>query len=209
MFLFAHVGITLGAAAGISAIISLRRSSDQRKNTAKLPSWSRSPNRKRPFREIIGLDALSGFLDIRILMVGSMLPDIIDKPLSFMGLGSGRSIAHTLLLSLIVLCLAFYLYLNNRKTWLFAVAIGMFSHLILDSMRFTPQTLLWPFQGWAFPAPGHKVDLTQFHIRWNTLITNPGLVISEGIGLCVILALAAIVVYRRTVKAFLIQGKLG
>ena len=61
-----------------------------------------------------------------------MFPDIIDKPLALWGFGGGRSITHTLLVFLLVAVTGAYLYLNHRKTWLLAIAIGMFTHLILD-----------------------------------------------------------------------------
>jgi len=36
-----------------------------------------------------------------------------------------------------------------------------FTHLILDSMWATSQTLFWPFHGWSFPAANHKIGLGQ------------------------------------------------
>src|SRR5665811_1301066 len=55
------------------------------------------PEANKSFSETIGLNSLSRFLDIRVLMIGSLFPDIIDKPLGFIGFGDGRSITHTLL----------------------------------------------------------------------------------------------------------------
>jgi len=99
MFIFGHVGITLGAATAVSAGIAKLRSASQGPpavNAKTLPS-NKIKDKPESISERIGLGALSRFLDIRILMIGALVPDIIDKPLSFMGFGNGRSITHTLL----------------------------------------------------------------------------------------------------------------
>ena len=90
MFIFGHVGITLGAATAVSAGIAKLRSASQGPpavNAKTLPS-NKIKDKPESISERIGLGALSRFLDIRILMIGALVPDIIDKPLSFMGLAT-------------------------------------------------------------------------------------------------------------------------
>jgi membrane-bound metal-dependent hydrolase YbcI (DUF457 family) len=209
MFLFAHVGITLGAASTVSAVIAKwprlprRELSDHAQTLPK----SKTKDKKESISERIGLKALSMFLDIRILMIGALVPDIIDKPLGFLGFGNGRSITHTLLILLIVLFIGLYLHKNYKKTWLLAIVIGMFTHLILDSMWATPQTLLWPLYGWAFPVPDHKIGLGQINLWWHTLITNPGVDISEAFGLLILTGFIVILVHERRFKTFLRKGR--
>jgi hypothetical protein len=98
-------------------------------------------------------------LDYRWVLVASLLPDLIDKPLSVaFGIG-GRNIAHTLVFALTLTAL-FLLVWNRsgtggrRVVWgatLLALAIGTWSHLVLDRMWALPEILLWPFLGLAFP----------------------------------------------------------
>lgn len=98
-------------------------------------------------------------LDYRLLLVASLLPDLVDKPLSVaFGIG-GRSIAHTLLVVL-ALTLLFVLVRrpfpppDRRVAWaaaLLAVTIGSGTHLLLDRMWTQPEVLLWPFLGLTFP----------------------------------------------------------
>jgi len=122
MFIFAHVGTLCAAtlvSGGIHRYQKLRTRLPDSSNAAVA---SKSMEAKESFSEIIGLKSLSEFLDIRILMVGSLFPDIIDKPLEFIGFGNGRSIAHTLIVTLIVLLTGLFLSTNYKKTWLLAIA---------------------------------------------------------------------------------------
>lgn len=88
------------------------------------------------------------------VIVGTQLPDLVDKPLAwwFNVLPSGRSLAHSLLvavpLSLLVLAVAWYL---THPEVGFAFAVGYASHLIGDSYvalyYWRPEELtylLWP-----------------------------------------------------------------
>ncbi|TES95143.1 MAG: metal-dependent hydrolase [Promethearchaeota archaeon] len=65
------------------------------------------------------------------LIIGSLFPDIIDKSMLFLNLGSGRGISHTILfilLSFTVLHMA-----AKRKSFIsLPFLIGMVTHLILD-----------------------------------------------------------------------------
>ena len=99
-------------------------------------------------------------LDYRLLLVGALLPDLIDKPLSLVfGIG-GRNIAHTLVFAFTLTAL--FLLLRARDSskggagiWtlaLLALAIGTWTHLLFDRMWALPETLLWPFLGLAFPV---------------------------------------------------------
>jgi inner membrane protein len=227
MFILGHLGITLGSALAVAGIISHwpRRSvvrlagrpdSPASLTTARPAAGSnRSPasaaatagSASAGLGWLFGLKPLSRFLDIRVLLVGAVLPDIVDKPLAYFGFGDGRSITHTLLVFLVVLVTAFYIYLNHRRTWLLAIAIGMFSHLVLDSIWSGTHTFLWPVYGWGFVRPLDEPGLGQIKIWWHTLATNPGVDISEGIGLAVILVFTWVLAAHKKMGSFLLKGK--
>lgn len=196
MYIFAHLGITLGAALGVSSAFSKFHHSDVPRQT------------RRSISEMLGLDALAGYFDIRFLLLGSMLPDIIDKPLAFLGFGNGRFITHTLLVTVIFLLTGFFISLNYKKTWLLAVAWGMCAHLILDYMWQTPQTLLWPIYSWSFPPYDHRTGLGQISLWWSSLIHKPAVSIPEGIGLIILLGLSWVLVNGKRVKSFLLNGRI-
>src|SRR3974390_1194429 len=76
--------------------------------------------------------------DYRVVMIGSMLPDIIDKPLGIyiftQALDSGRIFCHTLLFVAVLALSSILLYCIKKQTWLAFLAIGSFMHLILDQL---------------------------------------------------------------------------
>jgi len=80
------------------------------------------------------------------LALGSMLPDIIDKPLGLLAFGTaeqGRTFGHTLLFLIVLATLA--VYLKNLR--LASVSFGVLAHLVLDSMWKSPAILFWPLLG--------------------------------------------------------------
>lgn len=90
----------------------------------------------------------AGRIDYRLVLIGALLPDIIDKPLGLVILnyGNGRIIAHTLLFALLLTAVALY----KKDMRLYALSGGTWLHLLFDSMWLFPVTLLWPLLG-GFP----------------------------------------------------------
>ena len=85
-------------------------------------------------------------IDYRIVLLGSLLPDIIDKPLGMivLPLHNGRVLAHTLLFTIVLLAMA-----SKSKSYS-VLSIAVFFHLIEDEMWLEPETLLFPLYG-RFP----------------------------------------------------------
>lgn len=87
------------------------------------------------------------------LVVGSQLPDLVDKPLAwgFDLLPTGRTLAHSLLV-LVPLCLAVTAYAYSRDQTESAVgfSVGILSHPFIDALPVlwrperSPDFLLWP-----------------------------------------------------------------
>lgn len=121
-----------------------------------------------------------GPVSLAFLALGSMLPDIIDKPLGLFIFGSmsmGRTFAHTL----IFLLLLFAISLIVRDLRAFSLTWGVFIHLILDSMWRSPQILLWPFLG-PFPDVDLLDTFGYFHMLMHGL-ERPQILIPEMLGL--------------------------
>jgi len=122
-------------------------------------------------------------MDLRVLLFGAMVSDLIDKPIGsilftdyFM---TGRIYAHTLVFGVVVLIavMAFTRRgTSTRKRWM-ALPIGVFFHLLLD-MPLEAELLWWPFLGTDFPAfaEGAFVDLLGY------LLTSPWVVAQEVLG---------------------------
>jgi membrane-bound metal-dependent hydrolase YbcI (DUF457 family) len=129
---------------------------------------------------------LSNRLDLLFLALGSMLPDIIDKPLGLLAFGSpnmGRTFAHTLLFLLVLAAVSFRLrdIRSASLTW------GVFVHLILDSMWSSPVILLWPLLGGFPDAP--YLDTFSYLQMLLMGLKEPGILIPELLGLGYIIIL--------------------
>jgi len=113
------------------------------------------------------------FLPMVFLLIGSVLPDIVDKPLFLLGLTpSGRYIAHTLLFVVISFLAAL---ITTRKILAgLGLAFGVMMHLLGDATNFVPW--LYPFVDYTFPV---------YEGNW-TLI--PAFLMLEVVGFVILLA---------------------
>jgi len=155
MFVFGHAGLTLGAALVIAGTARGRSSSRlavTNQLDKPLSKESTQSNRCGALRS--WLEYLAGKIDLRLLLIGSLLPDIIDKPISHYFLretfSNGRIFSHTLLFLITITLVGLCVYRWLHQNWLLVLAFGTFTHLILDMMWFTPRTFYWPLYGFTF-----------------------------------------------------------
>ena len=199
MFLLGHMGITLVAAEVLDgALLRRRRLATQaiHQNQQYEEAQSSKPR-------------LMSRIDIRLLLLGSILPDIIDKPLGHIilrsTLNNGRIYCHTLLFAIIISLTAFYLWKYKHKTWLLPVAFGVFMHLVLDQMWLMSHTLLWPLYGWSFPEG-------EWDFYWGEIIhgfgLDPDIYIPEIIGGLLLIWVAILIVLKKHVHIFIRNGRL-
>jgi len=130
---------------------------------------------------------LVGGAHLGFILLGSMLPDIIDKPLGevlFATPAMGRTIAHTLLFLLLLGTVAFYLQ-DLRLT---SLTGGVLAHLLLDSIWNSPRIFLWPLLG-GFPS---AADLSTLDYLLALLrgLGEPTVVVPEMLGLIYLLYFA-------------------
>ena len=213
MLLFAHVGIAL--AAGILLDKSLIRSEPfsscliyQAKSPNKLGNYSAPdcPSGKRTSP----LTSVKNRLDYRFLLIGSLLPDLIDKPIGdvffYQTFQNGRIFAHTLCFTIFLAILGAYVYKRWKKPWFLILSFGSAIHLILDKMWLNPRTLLWPIYGWSFA----KTDPVNF-FEWlpemfRALVTNASVYVPEIIGFGILAWFAAKFIRTGNVNAFIRNG---
>jgi len=98
---------------------------------------------------------LKTIIDPKYLLVGALLPDLIDKPLGMIifasTISTGRMIGHTILLSFTLLYIGLSLYEKKRDIRIMSLAAGSFFHLMEDQLWGEPRILFWPFLGFSFP----------------------------------------------------------
>ncbi len=151
----------------------------------------------------------SAGIDYRLVLLGSMLPDLIDKPLGLFilrkQLSNPRTLAHSLLFSLLVALAA----LGRREkagSALGSVALGSLTHLVLDRMWEQTDTLLWPLKGLSFERRDISDWLGQ---TLETLLSDPYVYLSEVVGAAVIVTLVADLKARQSLPEFLRSGRMS
>ena len=95
-------------------------------------------------------------MDLRLLLVGALLPDIVDTPvglIAYTTFGGVRLMTHSLIFGALLMTVVVLATRRGRprKRWM-PLAIGVLMHLFLDAMWAEPDTFLWPFLGWDFAA---------------------------------------------------------
>ncbi|MBM2831711.1 MAG: hypothetical protein HW414_763 [Dehalococcoidia bacterium] len=199
MLLFGHLGITFGAAwLAHRAVIRLKSGPPGAKAEA-----GQSAGTVRNSTPSINWD-------YRFVLVGSLLPDLIDKPVGHIffreTISNGRIYAHTLLFLLLLttLGLALYRRRGTPTTSGLLLSFGVAGHLIEDRIWTATGTLLWPLLGWNFPV----LDLTGWtQSIIEALFTNPGVYIPELIGLTLLTWGFLVLVRRRKVLSFAFRGR--
>ncbi len=213
MLLLGHTGITLGAGVLLAAaFIGRQRLKVEENEKIELhrPSSKHTLSllNLRTRRASSWLTSLGNFMDIRLLYVGSLLPDIVDKPIGQLlfreTFSSGKIFGHTLLFLIIISTVGFYLYKRYGKTWLLAFSFGTSIHLLLDQMWQAPQTLIWPLFGFIFP----KGDIS----NWITdifyaLVIKPQIYIPEIVGGAVTIWFACVLIRRGKIYSFIKHGR--
>ncbi len=206
MLVFGHLGITVGVAKACDILLSRAKpdNSQESDSHSKIATVTgRQRLRLYPLRSRI--KSRINPIDYRLVLLGSFLPDIIDKPV-FLLIGSsaslsGRGYAHTLLFNLVLL-ISGLLLMRYRKSWLLIISLSGFMHLILDQIWNNPVTLFWPMLG---PIPKGETAGWLSNIL-HSLFSYPEVYVPEIIGLAIVLLFAYRLVKRKRVTGFIKDG---
>ncbi|MGI0149914.1 MAG: metal-dependent hydrolase [Thermoplasmata archaeon] len=140
-------------------------------------------------------------IDYRLVLLGTILPDLIDKPLGFaLGLET-RIWAHTFLFLSVILVLSLIPAARSARF----VGFGVATHLLLDQIWAQPRIVLYPAFGWIFPpAP---FDAAYW---FDTLLRDPVVQAGEIIGAMIIIVFAFRnrILSWKALRAFLRHGTL-
>ena len=140
-------------------------------------------------------------IDFRLVLLGSILPDLIDKPLAFLLHLEGRLWAHTFLFLFTILALSLV------PSWrgLRLIGFGVTTHLLLDQIWIRPDIVLYPAYGWTFPAAFFNVD-----IWFEALLHDPLIQAGEIVGLAVMVGFAWAFGIRSwaALRGFVFHGRL-
>ena len=124
-------------------------------------------------------------MDLRLVAAGSLLPDVIDKPIGsifFNGtFETHRLFSHALVFP-VVLLFAAVLATRHREALrkgLIAVVLGVFVHLLLDAAWVQTEAFLWPLFGWEFPP----IPDSAFGPLLREMVTDPLVWVGEAVGI--------------------------
>ena len=209
MLLFGHIGITAGVVKACDILASVSRPDNSYESGSSLRfGIVIRKKRLRLHHWLSGIKGRTGSIDYRIVLLGSLLPDIIDKPLwlfagSHISL-SGHNYAHTLLFNLALFIWGLILT-RYRKSWLLIISLCSFMHLILDRIWNSPVALLWPLLG-PFPRE-ETADWLPNIIQ--LLFSKPSVYVPEIIGLVIVLLFAYRLMIGRSIISFVRSGAIG
>jgi len=209
MLLFGHIGITLASAAlGFRLIDKLLHGITEDGIEEISPSSDSSPSNTQLDSKTSFFRSLAKHVDVRFLLVGSMLPDIIDKPvgiyLFWETFSNGRIFSHTLLFLVLVTVIGFIHKRYSGKMRGVALSIGTLLHLLLDQMWKEPKTLFWPICGIAF----ERIETTNWiGNKWLILLSEPEVYVPEIVGFVVLVWFVWELLHRRAIIGFLKKGR--
>ena len=106
--------------------------------------------------------------DYRLLIVGAVLPGIVDAVFG------GARVLHSLTFSVVLLGLLMLATPRGttiRRT-LLALPIGTLLHLVFTGAWTNPQVFWWPFLGWSFEDAPHPIAARGW---WNVPLELAGL----------------------------------
>jgi inner membrane protein len=209
MLLFGHVGITLLAGVVLDRFI-MGNHPLSRKSKFQISSQIVSTQDSSLENSPASISSPKRHLDYRFLLIGSILPDLLDKPIGgilfYETFQNGRIFAHTLCFVICLVLLGVVVYTRWKKPWFLILSFASVIHLILDRMWLDYHTLLWPLFGWHFPMVNSPDFFLWLREISNTLTAKPSVYIPELTGLAVLVLVILILVWTRKVYAFITKG---
>lgn len=120
-------------------------------------------------------------VDFRFLMLGAVIPDVIDlSVVTATGGSRGELWAHSLVVptAIAVIVLLATRRGRRRRAWMALVVAWLF-HLLVDGMWTDGRVFLWPVFGWALPVGGDAF----WPGAWERALGDPWRWILELVGL--------------------------
>lgn len=146
------------------------------------------------FTRVLGRTPSDG-IAVPVLVVATLLPDIIDKPLLWMGVvPSGRTLGHSLLFAIpVMIVVSLFFYRRGSPEAGVAFAIGYLSHIAADALwplvvgasgelgfLLWPLTYSPPYEGQKYLTTVMGIDVTTFPIEIALLVLGLAVWISDG-----------------------------
>lgn len=122
-------------------------------------------------------------VDVRFLLLGAILPDLVDLPVGTLILADRYSTGELWFHSLLVPTLYMSVVLvatrrgRRRRAWM-ALGIGWLLHLLVDGMWTSQEVFLWPFFGFEIPSG----EAPFWALAWDRAWSDPWRWATEAVG---------------------------
>lgn len=123
-------------------------------------------------------------VDVRFLLLGALIPDLIDLPIGTLLLADRFSTSELWFHSLVAPSLYMTVVLlttrrGRRRRAYMALGVGWLFHLVLDGMWADPEVFFWPFFGWEIPMGEQPF----WPLAWERALSDPWRWILEALGI--------------------------
>jgi inner membrane protein len=199
MLFFGHIGITTGIIGICQELLTSKVNYNDTANPC--------PQRKKS-TFICTVRDMAKSLDYRFIVLGSLLPDIIDKPIwLFSGSNfqwDGRGYAHSFLFILVLFFAGLMQIIFSKRTWIIYIWAGCVFHLVLDQIWLNPTTIWWPVEG---PIQ-RGITKGWFAALLHDLVSNPYVYAGEILGFTITFYIALRLITKKKVIHFMKTGDL-
>jgi membrane-bound metal-dependent hydrolase YbcI (DUF457 family) len=158
MFIFGHIGVTIGIFSVIGYLVPHIRD--------RINYW------------YVALGAI----------LPDIIDKLLGRVILSYSLASGRLIAHTFVFVFLLGLMGFYIYKRSSDVRILLISGASFLHLLEDTMWMQPVNLFWPLFGWKFPrgTPDNWLDYFMVMFR-NSYIPDLSYVfISDVVGFTIV-----------------------
>jgi inner membrane protein len=148
------------------------------------------------YEKLIGNDKKL-LIDYRFVIIGSILPDLIDKPMNILvdHTLSGRMYAHTLLFSAILLLIG--MVHNFKYINVFILGLCCLVHIILlDGMWLDPKVFLFPLYGINLTGGNHYINIPYISAIYTS---SAYLIIGEILGIFILYKYIKDIIYKNKI----------
>jgi len=209
MLLFGHIGFTLGTALLLNDSLNINRVIS--KEIEEKANNTDVTHLKGPSAKFWTLVKRAKGLDLRFIIIGSLLPDIIDKPIGrfFFNdtFGTGYLFSHTLLFVILLFLVGYLVNIYKKWSFMLLLGFGTFVHLILDFMWKEPHVLLWPLFGFTFEK---SIPIPFGTYLWDLvlqLFRTPWVGIPELIAAIIVIWFIWLLWRQKKLRSFILFGR--
>jgi inner membrane protein len=153
------------------------------------------------------VDRFANEIDYRLILVGALIPDLIDKPLIFavnphFVNSSLRSVGHSVVGAVAMFAIVWVITKGWQRASTLSFGFALAAHLVVDRMWEMPEVLLWPTLGYVLPEQN-----IPFSHWWRNHFERPPTTLIDLVGIALLVLVVGRVTVSRSTIRFLKTGQ--